>query len=307
MLLLALPLIAALPLNDRAMMQVGPNPSPQQSSPLPIPRRRVVIEAAPGSATTPPERQGGEAPASDKLSECLLRAQRDPAAGMAFARGWLAEGATPQARVRANHCLGVVLSQQGDFAGAEGAFADALAGIPPEQAVSGQGLLAMAGNAALAGGKADKAVDWFDRAVALGAQGDNAALGAMQADRARALVAAGRLADAAMALDEAHRLAPNDAQGWLLSATLARRNNDLPHAQKDIEVAASLDPRDPAIGLEAGVIAVLDGRDAGARKSWDSVVATAPQSDEAKTARGYLEQLGPAPTSAGETAGKPAS
>lgn len=304
MLLLALPLFATVPLDERAR-QVGPNPSPQQVSPLPIPRRRTVIEAAPGA---PAERQGGDAPASDRLSECLLRAQRDPAAGLAFARGWLAEGATAQARVRANHCLGVVLSQQGDFAGAENAFGDAVAGIPAAQAASGQGLLAMAGNAALAGGQAQRAVDWFDRAVALGAPGgDNAALGALQSDRARALVGAGRLAEASTALDEAHRLAPNDAQGWLLSATLARRNGDLPRAQRDIEVAASLDPRDPAIGLEAGVIAVLDGRHAAARKSWDSVVATATDSDEARTARGYLEQLGPAPTSDGETTGKHAS
>ena len=45
-------------------------------------------------------------------------------------------------------------------------------------------------------------------------------------------------------------------------------------------------PRDPQVGLEAGVIAVLSGRDDAARKSWQSVIAAAPDSDEAKTAHG---------------------
>jgi Flp pilus assembly protein TadD len=116
----------------------------------------------------------------------------------------------------------------------------------------------------------------------------------VQADRSRALVALGRNADAVTALQEAHRLAPEDAEGWLLSATLARRDKDLPRAQRDIEVAARLAPLDPAIGIEAGVIAVLDGRDEAARRSWESVVKAAPDSDEAKVAKGYLEQLGPA-------------
>ncbi len=66
-----------------------------------------------------------------------------------------------------------------------------------------------------------------------------------------------------------------------------------------IEKAAALAPQDPEIGLEAGVIAVLGGRDEAARRSWRSVLAAAPDSDQAKVAKGYLDQLGPAPTSEG--------
>ena len=125
--------------------------------------------------------------------------------------------------------------------------------------------------------------------------------GAVQIGRARALVALGRLPEASSALQEAHRLAPNDPEGWLLSATLARRGKDLERAQRDIEVAASLaghgDPLGAPIGLEAGVIAMLAGREDAARKSWDSVVALAPGTAEAATAKGYLDQIGPAPTS----------
>jgi hypothetical protein len=38
---------------------------------------------------------------------------------------------------------------------------------------------------------------------------------------------------------------------------------------------------------------MLGGREAAARKSWQSVLATAPESEAAKTARGYLDQLVP--------------
>jgi hypothetical protein len=56
-----------------------------------------------------------------------------------------------------------------------------------------------------------------------------------------------------------------------------------------------LAPTDPAIGLEAGVIAALGGRDDAARQSWQSVVRLAPDTPEAETARTYLAQLDPPP------------
>ena len=89
----------------------------------------------------------------------------------------------------------------------------------------------------------------------------------------------------------------------LHDTTLARRGKDLERAQRDIEVAAGLAAHGnllgPQIGLEAGVIAVLAGHDSAARKSWNSVVAAAPDSEEARQAKDYLAQLGP------ETPGAP--
>jgi Flp pilus assembly protein TadD len=105
-------------------------------------------------------------------------------------------------------------------------------------------------------------------------------------------VGLGRQSDAATALAEARTAAPNNAQTWLLSATLSRRQDKLAEAQTQIERAAQIAPQDPEIGLEAGVIAVLGGRDEAARKSWQSVVTTAPGSEAATTAKGYLAQLG---------------
>ncbi|NLR69759.1 hypothetical protein HGI47_02560 [Novosphingobium sp. ERN07] len=166
--------------------------------------------------------------------------------------------------------------------------------------------MAMAGNAALAAGKPQDALGWLDRAVAVQGNGGKTGLAEIQIDRSRALVALARNAEAASALDEVHRLAPEEAEGWLLSATLARRMDDLPRAQRDIEIASKYDPRDPRVALEAGVIAVLSGRDEAARKSWESVVAVDKDGEAGKVAKSYLEQLGPAPTSqVPETTQKP--
>ena len=286
------PLYAVEMAQEVALMQVGPNPSPGQVSPLPIPRRRkqADVEAEAGL-------QRPNLPDQDRLSACLARAARDPQAALADAQAWEAEGVDAGQKVRANQCLGLIHSNSGEFGAAEEAFSRAVAGIPALQEVAAVPLMAMAGNAALAGGKPQAALDWFERALAVKGYADNAGLGAIQADRARALVALGRMAEAGGALDEVHRLTPEDPEGWLLSATLARRLDDLPRAQRDIEIAAKYAPRDPRIGLEAGVIAVLDRRDEAARKSWESVVAADKDGEAGTVAKGYLEQLGHAPTS----------
>ena len=149
----------------------------------------------------------------------------------------------------------------------------------------------MAANAALAGGRSEQALTILSAALNDSAKAADAALtGGILTDQARALVALGRNDDAAKALELA-RAAPDNPTAWLLSATLSRRMGKLAEAQTQIETAAQLQPVDPEIGLEAGVIAVLAGRDEAARKSWQSVIAAAPDSAFAATARGYIAQL----------------
>jgi Flp pilus assembly protein TadD len=151
----------------------------------------------------------------------------------------------------------------------------------------------MAGNAALAAGKPDMALGLLDQAAQdAGGGEDRATTGDIALDRARALVALKRLPEAVSALVEARAATPNNAQAWLLSATLSRRMGKLADAQAQIATAAELLPVDPEIGLEAGVIAVLSGRDEAARKSWESVVKAAPGSAQAESAKVYLAQLG---------------
>jgi tetratricopeptide (TPR) repeat protein len=273
------------------LMQVGADPHVYPQAPLP--------------AITPRLQPVKTVPPVDPMADCLARGRDDDEAGIAYAREWLARAATPEARAQPNQCLGVLLSTQGDFAGAQNAFADAIAAIPAMDAAGAVPLMAMAGNAALANNDGAKALDWFDRALSVREYDDHAARGAIMADKARALVALHRPLDADAALTQARTEAPGDAGVFLLSATLARREHQLPIAQGFIETAAALNPRDPAIGLEAGVIAVLAGHDAAARKSWNSVIVAAPDSEEARTARGYLAQLGPDTTAPLDRAAPP--
>ena len=229
--------------------------------------------------------------AQDRLAVCQGAARRDPAAAILTASEWEKESVGPD-RSAPRQCLGLAYVSLLRWEAAELSFLSARAALEQGDPAARARLAAMAGNAALAGGRADAALTDFDTALAdLAPAGAVTLAGEVAADRARALVALGRNDDAAAALAQARRDAPQLTSAWLLSATLARRMEDLAGAQQFIETAATLAPLDPAVGLEAGVIAVLAGRDDAARASWNSVLAAAPDSAEAATARNYLKQL----------------
>ncbi len=265
------------------ILQAGNAPALPQA-PLEIHRRKPE----PGASVRPPIRLAGP------LEQCLALAKTDSAAAEDLARAWLAK-ARLSARAEPGRCLGVALSGQGQWSDAEGAFLAARDDTAANERANRARLGAMAGNAALASGAPDRALQLLDTAHgdALGA-GDPHLAALLSIDRARALVLLKRDSDAAAALAEARSGAAEDPQAWLLSATLSRRMNRLAEAQQQIEQAAILAPLDPEIGLEAGVIAALGGRDDAARRSFQSVLKTAPDSETAKRAQQYLDQLGPA-------------
>lgn len=227
----------------------------------------------------------------DRLRACVEQAASDSATALAAAGAWVAE-TRGSGRSKPLQCLGHVYSFLLRWDAAEQAFADAAHVAAPGDPVRRAALYAQAGNAALAGGRAKRALAHFDAALGQPA-GETAARGQVALDRARALVALDRLPEAAASLTAAQRDTPDEPLVWLLSATLARRQGDLVAAQRMIEVAGTLARTDPEIGLEAGVIAVLSGRDDAARQSWQSVRLTSPGSKAAETAAGYLAQLDP--------------
>ncbi len=280
------PLLLILPLLAQLAPQVSPGAAPPLNLPIGIER------PAPRAAVAP-------APKPSRTDECVATAQGDALAGIDAATAWR-DSAKPEELPFANYCLGLGLTRVGRFAEATAAFVAARDATPATHRLQRARMGAMAGNAALADGEAGPALDLLDTAhgFALTA-GDQRLGGEIALDQARAFVALGRQSEAAMALDEACLTIPDNAAAWLLSATLSRRMGKLAEAQARIERAASLLPIDPEIGLEAGVIAVLAGRDEAARRSWQSVLIAAPQSDAARTAQGYLDQLGPAPATAG--------
>lgn len=230
-------------------------------------------------------------PASRYNAGCLGAVEADPERSAQLASSAMAD-AVGREKVRAGLCLGVALSNLGKLDEARAAFANARDAADPLDHASRARLGAMAGNAALAAGQPGQALGLLGPAAAdAQAAGDTTLSASIALDRARALVGVNQPDEAATALAKAREAAPDDAEAWLLSATLSRRQNKLIEAQMQIEKAAQLAPRNPEVGLEAGVIAVLSNKDDAARRSWNSVVTMAPESDAAKTAKQYLDQL----------------
>lgn len=225
----------------------------------------------------------------DRLALCLDEARRDPPSAIASANDWLQE-ASGSGRALPQQCLGQAYVSLFRWEAAEAAF---LAGrdFATDDGLRAR-LGAMAGNAALAAGRWEAALTALAMAQVDAATSGNGPLSAsIAADRARALVEQGQLDGARVVLERARADHPQDPETWLLSATLARRMNDLAGAAGLIAVAAALAPDDPQVALEAGVIAVLAGDEEAARSNWDLVRELAPGSPEAGTASGYLAQL----------------
>ena len=280
-----LPLLAqagvtgAAPGNGPALPQ-APIALPQRKAGAPMPVRRAPTPNGP-------------------LQSCLRAAQDTPDDAIDTADAWLLAAKTMTERSGASQCKALALSTQENWAEAAVQFAAARDQTPASEPGERARLGALAGNALVAAGAMAPGLTALDQAERdAQAAGDTKQRGELQIGRARALVTLGRLAEAGAALSAARTQAPGNYQAWLLSATLSRRQNRLADAQQQIERAAALMPLDPVVGVEAGVIAVLSGRDAAARRSWQSVIAMAPASPAAKTAQGYLDQLGPAGASA---------
>ena len=262
-------------------MQVGPNPGAAQADAIPPELREQRERTAAARELR-----------SSRLVDCLRLSGSDAEAGLAEAQRWRAS-ARGTDRARAGHCEGLALVQLDRFGEAQAVFLAARGETDADDILYRARIGAMAGHAALASENVEGAVPAFQAAIADARTGDDMMLaGQLEADLAGAYVVAGDDAAAASALDRARQADPGSFRAWLLSATLARRTDRLTDAQRFIERAATLAPRNPAIGLEAGVIAALNGRDEDARASFASVIEVAPDSGEAAQAQRYLEQLG---------------
>lgn len=228
----------------------------------------------------------------DRLAACMAEARSDPAQAIITANEWM-EGLSGPSASNPLQCLGFAYMGLLRWEAARDSFSRARDTRGIDDRLARARLGAMAGNAAIAAEDNFLALPLLQtaRSDAIAAN-DNALAATILADIARVEVSEGRDERAASALEEARGLSPQDAEIWLLSATLARRMDDLPSAQVWIEAAARLDPANPATGLEAGVIAAMGGFLEAARESWFSVIALSGASPQAQTARTYLEQIG---------------
>jgi hypothetical protein len=229
---------------------------------------------------------------AERLAACLAIANAKPSEGLAEAQRWArAESGGAHAAL----CHGYALGRAERWAEAPAVF-ESGAAMPGLDAAMRARLFAQAGNAALIAGDAARSARLFDAALA-GPLPRTLATGEIHLDRARARVAAGDLAGARADLDIAVTLAGGDPLAWLLSATLARRMDDLPLARLHIEEAAKRARNDAAVALEQGIIHALSGdNDAAARAAFSRARELAgTDSAIARQAADYLAQLGAAP------------
>ena len=285
---LLLPLLAQVGVTGSAP---GNGPALPQA-PISIPRRKAADKVtAPQTAVRTAAATTAQ---SAQLQSCLKLAMENPSDAIEEAEGWLAAAKSLSDRGGAKQCKALALTRLESWSEAATLFLAAREDTPANEPGERARLGALAGNALLVTGDTVAGLGALDHAHGdAHAASDGKLNGVIQIDRARALVALGQTEEASAALEEARYELPDNHQAWLLSATLSRRQGKLVQAQRQIERAAELMPVDPEIGLEAGVIAVLSGRDQSARLSWQSVIKAAPGSLAAKTAQGYLDQLGP--------------
>ncbi len=222
-----------------------------------------------------------------RFKACVQRVDQDPAKAIVEADTWRLEN---KGGVLARQCLGLAYAAQGRWLPAMTAFEQAAQLAERNRDGRAAMLWVQAGNAALAGQDASKAQAAFDAALASGVLKDGEA-GLVHLDRARTWVALRQPQKARIDMDVALKLVPQDPLAWLLSASLARRMNDLPRAQTDIEEAAKRAPDDAQVALEAGNIAAASGAVAAAKTAWQAAIKLSPNSPAGKSALEALKQF----------------
>lgn len=221
-----------------------------------------------------------------KFEACLDAAIEDPETGIKAAEAWrMGDGG-----YLARQCLGFAYAQQERWLPAMTAFQQAADEADVARDPASAQLWAQAGNAALAGGEPAMAQSWFDAALARGLP-DGLEKGEAYLDRARALVALGKFPQARTDINRALAQVPQDPLAWLLSATLARRMDNLPLAQAHIAKAVGLAGDDASVALEEGNIAILTGNDEGAKSAWERAVKLSSNGPAGKSAAENLARL----------------
>ena len=257
----------------------------------------MLAQVVPDVPTDPAETSPVAAPMTTeeaRLAACMNLLRDDVPSAIAEASRWASE--EPGAgRALPLQCLGTAYMWMGRHAAAAEAFGEARDITPAEQRPARARYGAMAAIALEADGDMAGAVEAATAAEADAiATGDTVLAAAIARDAASPLVQLGRAEEADAALARARGNNPQDPLTWLISARFSRSQERLAEAQGFIQTAAALSPRDPEVGLEAGIIAALAGRDGAARLSFASVIQVAPGSPLAERAQAYIDQL-PAP------------
>ena len=257
----------------------------------------LLLAAAPAfaqQAAGPPQPTGApkqEAPAaydpaldSKRYDGCIRAIEADARKVEQFAVEWQALGGGLPAR----HCLALAQLHQGNNVAAAQTLMKAAMAAETQKSPMAADFWAQAGNAAILGGDIRGAIAHFSSGIIAAGEFAPQRTANLLVDRARAQAELKELKAARSDLDQALKLTQTEPDAWLLSAALARRENDLPRARADIARAAALAPTDGDILFEQGNIAGASGDTAAARSHWQQVEKLAPNSDAATLARNAL-------------------
>lgn len=241
---------------------------------------------------------------NDRLRACIALTRTAPRQAVAEAQAWVDERGS--GLLPARRCLGLAFAAQEQWAAAATVYEQAAQDAEAANDAGRAGFRAQAGNAWLAAGEAQRALQALDAALTTAGL-DQGQRGQALLDRARAQVALGRGDRARADIDSALTLVPADGFGWYLSAALARRAGDAARAAGDIARARQLSPNDPDILLLAGTIVGQAGNMNEAYALYRRVVELAPDSEAGRQAAASLatvrefEEDAPARTSPGQT------
>lgn len=220
-----------------------------------------------------------------RTAACRTLVARDAKLAVEQATAWVDRDKS----VAARQCLGLAYVGIERWAPAQAAFEQAATDAQAQNIGRPAELWSQAANAALAADQPARAREDIDRALALPALPPMLA-GEAWVDRARADVALNQLPQARIDLDRALALVPQDPFAWLLSATLARLQKDLPRAEKDIAVALKSAADDPSVQFEAGNIAAAAGKADAARLAWTRAAQLGPSDPAGQAASARLAQ-----------------
>lgn len=221
-----------------------------------------------------------DADQAERYRSCLALVEAAPDQAIERATQWRGEAG---GGVPARHCLALAYAKQGNYAQAATTLAATANAAEAEADANVAELWGQAGNAALQAGQPQLALGYFGSGIA--ASGMRPARTVpLLVDRARAAVALHRDAEARTDLERATKLDPASVDTWLLRATLARRDHDLPAAERFILQAGTIAPGDADVGVEAGNIAAAQGKLDLARAAWTAVAKGAPGSTAAEAA-----------------------
>lgn len=241
----------------------------------------AFLPCGPGAASAEAASRLGEGPDYER---CLGMLRTDPEGARHFANGWEAAGGGDAAR----HCAALSMLALGETElGAE--RLEDLGRRSEAGAAARAAMFAEAGHAWTLAGEPDRAFAAATMALTL-APDDPALL----LDRALALGATGRYAEAVEDLDRAVELEPSRAEAWALRGAAKRQLGRTDEAERDVARALSLAPGNAEALLERAALRRTKGDVRGARADWERVARSAPDSASADLARRNLE-LNPAP------------